>query len=58
MPHELGLGVIEAILPEQIEDLTLKGHSSCWDIHLLALKWRSKSYLLENSLSFLPTKQL
>lgn len=58
MPHELGLGVIETMLPEQIEDLTLKGPSSRWDINLLALKWGSKSYLFENSLSFLPTKQL
>lgn len=57
-PRDFGFGVMENILPEEIEDAMFKGTVSMWDINLSAQKWGSKPYPFENSVSFLPTKQL
>lgn len=56
--REFGFGVVENVLPEDIDDVVFKGPLSLWDIHRLLLMWRSVLYLFENSLSLLPTKQL
>lgn len=55
---EFGFGVMENVLPEDIDDVVFKGPLLLWDTHRLLLMWRSVLYLFENSLSLLPTKQL